>query len=153
MVRSVAFQSAERLHTGSDSVRNFHRQQSRAFAPAPLTSAKCQVRCSPPGPQPNVARPVKLVHRWRFVPACCAALSVLQALRTSAAQGCRSVKHSGGSGRQALASTSAARLAIAAGSVFNRVMPSQGQKLPPNHSLNRTHCGMRLKALHFILGL
>jgi len=23
----------------------------------------------------------------------------------------------------------------------------------PNHSLNRTHCGMRLKALHFILGL
>ena len=24
--------------------------------------------------------------------------------------------------------------------------------LPPNHSLNRTHCGMRLKALHFILG-
>jgi hypothetical protein len=22
-----------------------------------------------------------------------------------------------------------------------------------NHSLNRTHCGMRLKALHFILGL
>jgi hypothetical protein len=26
-------------------------------------------------------------------------------------------------------------------------------KLRPNHSLNRTHCGMRLKALHFILGL
>ena len=23
----------------------------------------------------------------------------------------------------------------------------------PNHSLNRTHCGMRLKARHFILGL
>jgi len=23
----------------------------------------------------------------------------------------------------------------------------------PNHSLNRTHCGMRLKGLHFILGL
>ena len=25
--------------------------------------------------------------------------------------------------------------------------------LMPNNSLNRTHCGMRLKALHFILGL
>ena len=25
--------------------------------------------------------------------------------------------------------------------------------LLPNHSLNRTHCGMRLKARHFILGL
>jgi hypothetical protein len=25
--------------------------------------------------------------------------------------------------------------------------------LRPNHSLNRTHCGMRLKARHFILGL
>ena len=24
---------------------------------------------------------------------------------------------------------------------------------PPNHSLNRTHYGMRLKARHFILGL
>ena len=23
----------------------------------------------------------------------------------------------------------------------------------PNHSLNRTHCGMRLKPRHFILGL
>ena len=23
----------------------------------------------------------------------------------------------------------------------------------PNHSLNRTHCGMRLMARHFILGL
>jgi hypothetical protein len=23
----------------------------------------------------------------------------------------------------------------------------------PNPSLNRTHCGVRLKALHFILGL
>ena len=28
-----------------------------------------------------------------------------------------------------------------------------GIPLTPNHSLNRTHCGMRLKALHFILGL
>ena len=26
-------------------------------------------------------------------------------------------------------------------------------KLTPNHSLNRTHCGMRPKARHFILGL
>ena len=25
--------------------------------------------------------------------------------------------------------------------------------VPPNHSLNRTHCGMRPKARHFILGL
>ena len=26
-------------------------------------------------------------------------------------------------------------------------------ELTPNHSLNRTHCGMGLKARHFILGL
>jgi hypothetical protein len=26
-------------------------------------------------------------------------------------------------------------------------------ELRPIHSLNRTHCGMRLKARHFILGL
>jgi hypothetical protein len=29
----------------------------------------------------------------------------------------------------------------------------QHMKTRPNHSLNRTHCGMRLKARHFILGL
>ena len=28
-----------------------------------------------------------------------------------------------------------------------------GFELRPNHSLNRTHCGMRPKARHFILGL
>jgi hypothetical protein len=28
-----------------------------------------------------------------------------------------------------------------------------GTPMMPNHSLNRTHCGMRLKARHFILGL
>jgi hypothetical protein len=28
-----------------------------------------------------------------------------------------------------------------------------GQSVMPNHSLNRTHCGMWLKARHFILGL
>ena len=59
MVRSVAFQSAARLHTESDSARHLHGQRSGAFAPAPLTSAKCQVRCSPPGRQRNVARPRK----------------------------------------------------------------------------------------------
>ena len=31
----------------------------------------------------------------------------------------------------------------------NKRMP----RVTPNHSLNRTHCGMRLKARHFILGL
>ena len=30
---------------------------------------------------------------------------------------------------------------------------AQNLAVPPNHSLNRTHCGMRLKARHFILGL
>ncbi len=27
------------------------------------------------------------------------------------------------------------------------------KEVRPNHSLNRTHCGMRPKARHFILGL
>ena len=31
--------------------------------------------------------------------------------------------------------------------------PGRTVKSGPNHSLNRTHCGMRLKARHFILGL
>ena len=39
--------------------------------------------------------------------------------------------------------------------VFNQVksLPANAANALPNHSLNRTHCGMRLKALHFILGL
>ncbi len=32
-------------------------------------------------------------------------------------------------------------------------MVAQAAAVLPNHSLNRTHCGMRQKALHFILGL
>jgi hypothetical protein len=32
-------------------------------------------------------------------------------------------------------------------------MNSQRKNLRPNHSLNRIHCGMQLKARHFILGL
>jgi len=59
MVRSVAFQSAARLHKESASVGHLHRPQSRAFTPAPLASANCQLRCSPSGTQRNVARPVK----------------------------------------------------------------------------------------------
>ena len=59
MVRSVAFQSAARLHKESASVGHLHRPQSRACTPAPLASANCQLRCSPSGTQRNVARPVK----------------------------------------------------------------------------------------------
>ena len=50
------------------------------------------------------------------------------------------------------------------GSVFNpkslrsatslgKAILHRAKTLRPNHSLNRTHCGMRLKARHFILGL
>ena len=37
-----------------------------------------------------------------------------------------------------------------------QVIPQVSQNLRikmPNHSLNWTHCGMQLKALHFMLGL
>ncbi len=37
------------------------------------------------------------------------------------------------------------------GIYFNPI--TQHRAVPPNHSLNRTHCGMRPKARHFILGL
>jgi len=38
--------------------------------------------------------------------------------------------------------------------VFNRAMslPANAANALPNNSLNRTHCGMRPKARHFILG-
>ncbi len=47
-----------------------------------------------------------------------------------------------------------ARLARQPQAVFNRLMslPANAANALPNHSLNRTHCGVRLKALHFILG-
>ena len=36
--------------------------------------------------------------------------------------------------------------------VFLRGDLRPGAEYTPNHSLNRTHCGVRQKALHFILG-
>ena len=95
----------------------------------------------------------KSVHRWRFAPACCAAQSVLQALRTSAAQvtACSTTRVLLASKAFGLNTCRApcqrCRVSVQSGHAISRPKP------PPNHSLNRTHCGMRLKARHFILGL
>ena len=50
--------------------------------------------------------------------------------------------------------SSSARLARQAQAVFNQAMslPATAANALPNNSLNRTHCGMRPKARHFILG-
>jgi len=54
---------------------------------------------------------------------------------------------------QCIAQANTARLACKAWSVRSQVTANLAASMPPNQSLNRTHCGMRLKARHFILGL
>ena len=95
-----------------------------------------------------------LVGGWRFAPACCAAQSVCRAARKGAPQ----VRITWA------VQTVAIKSAHCKGHPGLRAPPRQCSITPPpplrstpnmlpNHSLNRTHCSMRLKARHFILGL
>ena len=89
----------------------------------------------------SVARPMKLVVGWRFAPACCAAQSV-------SGRGPRSIVH-------LKAELGPLNQAVPVGKISAFVQqlrnsltfpPSKCSSLkahavPPNHSLNRTHCG------------
>ena len=109
--------------------------------------------CSPPYAPRNVGQPCKASSSLalracgkaasQFIPRC-ARRSV--SINRSAQAAAHKEPHG---------QSSSARLARPAQAVFNRAMslPATAANALPNNSLNRTHCGMRLKARHFILGL
>ena len=94
----------------------------------------------------------ELVRRSRFAPAAKPTVSSSRAAPWHSVSITRSAQAA--ARKEPLGQSSAARLARPAQAVFNRAMslPANAANALPNNSLNRTHCGMRLKARHFILG-
>ena len=95
----------------------------------------------------------KLVRRSRFAPAAKPRVSSFRAPQRRSVSITRSTQAA--ARKEPLGQSSSARLARRAQAVFNRPMSllATAANALPNNSLNRTHCGMRLKARHFILGL
>ena len=95
----------------------------------------------------------KLVRRSRFAPAAKPPVSSFRAAPGRSVSITRNAQAA--ARKEPLGQSSSARLARRAQAVFNRAMslPATAANALPNNSLNRTHCGMRLKARHFILGL
>ena len=93
-----------------------------------------------------------LVRRSRFAPAAKPPVSSFRAAPGRSV----SITHNAQAAarKEPLGQSSSARLAKQEQAVFNRPMslPATAANALPNNSLNRTHCGMRPKARHFILG-
>ena len=100
-----------------------------------------------------LASRAKLVRRSRFAPSAKPSISSFRAAPGRSVSITRNAQAA--ARKEPLGQSSSARLARQAQAVFNRAMslPATAANALPNNSLNRTHCGMRLKARHFILGL
>ena len=99
-----------------------------------------------------LASRAKLVRRSRFAPA---AMPPVSSPRAAPRRSVSITRNAQAAARnELLGQSSSARLARPAQAVFNRAMslPANAANALPNNSLNRTHCGMRPKARHFILG-
>jgi len=99
-----------------------------------------------------LASRAKHVLRSRFAPAAKPPVSSLRAAQRRSVSITRNAQAT--TVKMLLCHSSSVRLARRAQAVFNRLMPlpANAANALPNHSLNRTHCGVRLKARHFILG-
>jgi hypothetical protein len=97
----------------------------------------------------GLRRACKTVVAWRFAPACCAAQPELRRgpVLTKPAYNRR-----GRSLARYPRQAAPRRSCFPSSGATVGVAKSQSA-LQPNNSLNRTHCGMRQKARHFILGL
>ena len=99
-----------------------------------------------------LASRAKPVRRSRFAPAALPPVSSFRAAQRRSVYITRSAQAA--ARKEPLGQSSSARLARRAQAVFNRPMSllATAANALPNNSLNRTHCGMRPKARHFILG-
>ena len=120
----------------------FACQQGHSFAAVRFSRRREMLSCR-----------AKLVRRSRFAPAAKPPFSSLRAAQRRSVSTSRNAQAAATNTRRG--QSRSARLARQTQALFNRVMslPANAANALPNHSLNRTHCGMRLKARHFILGL
>ena len=141
----------------SPNLANQHASH-RSWAPSHqrrlrLPSKPLHLCCSPPCAPRNVGQPCK-VSSSLALRACGKAASQFVS-RCAKAQRLHHSQRSGGCKQRASwpikfgapckASTSSVQSGMS--------LPATAANALPNNSLNRTHCGMRLKARHFILGL